>query len=827
MEGKKADARADVFGYSIALYEALHGARPFEGRDVRELYAAIGEQRVSPAPKGAQVPAWLRKVVVRGLAARPEDRWPSMDAMLAALSTDRRRAVRLAAIGAGLLAALALAFLSGSRSSQRPPVERPAQKLAAVLDLKGSAGAPDAAWVSTAVGELVAAELHAAGGPQIVPGQDVARMERELRLAAAEELTPEALRRVRDNLRADFVVSGSYVAGAGGDLRLALRLFDAVSGRELMRADQRGRELFELARRVGVQMRASLGIPLLTAREQGAAQASIPSGAEAARAYARALASERRGDYAAARRFAEEAVRLEPQHAQSHLFLARILKTLGYMRKAAAEARRASDLGAALEREEQLSIEMAAREIGAEWDRAIKIGRALVVFFPDRASYALRLGGVETRARRVKECQATFAEIRGRKLPDPDDPNLDLAEAWCADVASDFRRMLELSRRAASESERRSARFLAASARFLEGWALGRMGEMDQALSSYALAQPVFHELGERLWEARTLNGQGIIHNERYELEAARPLLEAALALHREIGNRAGEMMLSNNLANASPPGRARELFRQAMAIAKELDDSAGLALATMNTALLDEREGEIATARKGFEDAHAIAQAAGDRINQALALTHLCEASIHAGDLDAAAAACKESGELWTATGAGVRRAELAIHQSSLLARQGRHAEAIRVAQGAARSARELRNALFEAAAEVTASEALQLAGRLGEAALAAARALALAPPRDPQVRLMAAIQDERVRAASARGAAREASVRKLLRLADEARSERFVLLARDALLAANGALLAARKPQAREQLAALEKEARASGDLLIARDATALLAR
>jgi tRNA A-37 threonylcarbamoyl transferase component Bud32 len=104
-EGKPADARSDQFAFCVALYEALYGERPFAAAGLIELIAALEHERVCAPPKGTTVPMWLRKVVVRGLSKVPEQRWPSMHALLAALADDpsvRRRKWWLGAAVVGL-----------------------------------------------------------------------------------------------------------------------------------------------------------------------------------------------------------------------------------------------------------------------------------------------------------------------------------------------------------------------------------------------------------------------------------------------------------------------------------------------------------------------------------------------------------------------------------------------------------------------------------------------------------------------------------------------------------------------------------------------------
>ncbi|MCA9714054.1 MAG: tetratricopeptide repeat protein, partial [Myxococcales bacterium] len=96
-----ADARSDQFGFCVALYQSLYGQRPFAGDDLNSLLAAIDARAFTPPTTTASVPSWLREVVLRGLAAQPERRWPSMAALLEALADDpahRRRRWRAAAL---------------------------------------------------------------------------------------------------------------------------------------------------------------------------------------------------------------------------------------------------------------------------------------------------------------------------------------------------------------------------------------------------------------------------------------------------------------------------------------------------------------------------------------------------------------------------------------------------------------------------------------------------------------------------------------------------------------------------------------------------------
>ncbi|HWB77852.1 MAG TPA: protein kinase [Nannocystaceae bacterium] len=101
--GQKVDARADQFGLGVALFEALHGTRPFAGSTSEQLLASASAGLVVEV-QARRVPSWLRRVALRALAADPKDRYPSMHELALALQQDRRRRrTRIVAAAAALV----------------------------------------------------------------------------------------------------------------------------------------------------------------------------------------------------------------------------------------------------------------------------------------------------------------------------------------------------------------------------------------------------------------------------------------------------------------------------------------------------------------------------------------------------------------------------------------------------------------------------------------------------------------------------------------------------------------------------------------------------
>ena len=101
--GLPTDARTDQFSFCVGLYEALYGTPPFPADSLASLAMAVVGGKVADAPRESQarVPLWLRKVLLKGLSADPDERYPSIAALLDALASDpgskRRRWLAVAA----------------------------------------------------------------------------------------------------------------------------------------------------------------------------------------------------------------------------------------------------------------------------------------------------------------------------------------------------------------------------------------------------------------------------------------------------------------------------------------------------------------------------------------------------------------------------------------------------------------------------------------------------------------------------------------------------------------------------------------------------------
>ncbi|MEM7152977.1 MAG: protein kinase [Myxococcota bacterium] len=128
------DARSDQFAFCVALYEALYGERPFQGETVGELVNALDNGVVRGAPPGIPVPAWVRAVIVQGLAKEPGERFESMQHLLDALAADpvarrRRLLARFAVAAAFVGGSWGVLSLSGEVAERDAVIEEQAGTL--------------------------------------------------------------------------------------------------------------------------------------------------------------------------------------------------------------------------------------------------------------------------------------------------------------------------------------------------------------------------------------------------------------------------------------------------------------------------------------------------------------------------------------------------------------------------------------------------------------------------------------------------------------------------------------------------------------------------
>lgn len=680
----------------------------------------------------------------------------------------------------------------------------------AVLGLKNLSGRADAAWLSTALSEMLTSELAAGAQLRAIPGENIARMKTDFALGASDSLAQDTLGRIRGALGTDYVVLGSFTElgpEGGGKIRLDLRLQDARQGVTLAAFGESGTEagLFDLVSRAGTRLRDTLGVGDVPAAEAPGVRAELPSSPEVAKLYADGLAKIRVFNPQGARVVLEKAVAADPQFPLAHSALASALSELGYDAQAQTEAKKAFDLSGNLNREERLVIEGRYRVIANQWDQGLEVYRTLFELFPDNLDYGITLTDCETMVGKGSAVQATLAELRQLPPPEGQDPRIDLDDANWAESVSDFKREESSASRSVERAQSFGERLLAAQAQLSLATAQWKLGESQPALATLKQAQDTFEsegdrgsvaeaqEVGARLLTdhgdlagarqkyeqalqirratgdqggvAASLNDLALLQSQRGDLDGAKKLYDQALTSFREVGDQNGIGNALNNEGNIlyaeGDLGAALRMYEASSAKFAEIGDQGGQTLGLLNIGLVLSNQGDLAGARSRYQKAADLAEQLGTKSERARAVDGLGEVAYMQGDLSEAQREYAESLSLRRELGEQGTAAETVVDLALVSIEEGHPDQALSTLPAAIEEAKREGQPADEAAGYVALARAeLELHNAL-EGAKAAAQARALAgKAQNLPVRLDADILT--ARAAAARGGiagAREAA--------------------------------------------------------------------
>jgi tetratricopeptide (TPR) repeat protein/tRNA A-37 threonylcarbamoyl transferase component Bud32 len=404
------DARSDLFSLGVVLHEMVHGRHPFLGGTMMSVMMRVmnGEVQAEPGPGSPSVSEGMRRILGRALltdkALRFQTAAEFAETIRGALAgvvppappdpraiARRRRTARRAALGAGLVALLALAAVLGSRwlGSEAPRVDRAAAAAALARgDFEQAVTLYDrilAAGRGTGEDSLAAAEARTALGD---PNAD-----RDLR--NAERLLPRDDRRIplawaRFHWKVEGKIDEARKA-FGQALILDRGDVEARLERARMFLDSKADAHFDPSLRPGAEDRLVLADVEVAALEQAAprdARVHVLRSLLEERLAEQASGSE--AGFAKSEEAARRAVALDPRLAEAHYRLACVVS------HRAGAARVASDFPGS-----RRLIEEAIREISeavrrAEEDPAHHAqGAALVDYVRQRGQLRFHLDDYE------------------------------------------------------------------------------------------------------------------------------------------------------------------------------------------------------------------------------------------------------------------------------------------------------------------------------------------------------------------------------------------------------------------------------------------------
>jgi serine/threonine protein kinase/tetratricopeptide (TPR) repeat protein len=288
----------DLFAASSILYEMLSGSFAFPGETAIEIYTAVTKDQ-PPALTGADTIDAIDRVIHRGLAKKPDDRFSSATAMLEALE--------------------------GSKiSDDRTLVELEVRQITRLMVLPFRLLRPDEeiGFLSFSLADAVTASLS--GMRSLVVRSKVASGQ-----SSAESPDLAALAREGD---VDAVLFGTLLRG-GDRVRLTTQLVQVPDGTVLATntAEAPLDDVFVLQDELADKVTQSLAVPL-GEREERQERRDVPSNGEAYEKYLRANELAQKTLSAsllkAARDLYSESVKLDPSFAPAWARLGRVHRVL-------------------------------------------------------------------------------------------------------------------------------------------------------------------------------------------------------------------------------------------------------------------------------------------------------------------------------------------------------------------------------------------------------------------------------------------------------------------------------------------------------------------
>jgi tetratricopeptide (TPR) repeat protein len=748
VEGRTLTPASDVYSFGVVLFEMVTGRRPFLG-DTPMVVAVKRLFEPPPSPRAlvpGLPPVW-EEVLLRCLAREPRERFATASEAVEALrggmgqapAPGRKpaRSGRFPAVQVPSVPEVGAGPLVPAEAKTSPGVQG-ARRAVAVLAPRNLSGQASAAWLSTALAEMLRAELSAGGQVRLLSGESVDRMRRELGLPEGESLAPDTLLRIQAHSGADLVLTGSYLLlGTEGAsvVRLDLCLQDTVTGETAVRLTQTGaeKELLSLVLQLGASLRERLGISPLTGEQVRRVRGAMPASPQAARLYVEGLLALRSHEAPAAISWLERVVALEPAFAPAHSALAAAFKHLFQDSRARAAACRAFELSEGLPREERLLVMARHHEAQAEWAPAIEAYRTLFEFFPDNVEYGTALVSAQVSAGHLREALATIELLQRLPPPVGEDARIDLAAANATTFAGDFQASRRHAERAVARARRAGQDFIVASALFAQAFAMRTLGEPAHAVEPLEEAVRLSLAKGDRGGAARAIMARSIVLIDLGRLRDAVGSFATVVRVARELHNPVLEAealgnsgWLSCNLGDLEGALkrslRSKELFRKLEMRSEE-------ASYDVQTGMVLRRKGNLDEAQRLLEQSRqALHIVFGDEYSAAWASYELGLVYLDRGELAQARAWLERALELRSARGLRpfIAETELALARVALASE--RPEEALTRVERASAGYAEQRLRAMEGLAQAVRAQALLAGGEAGLAREALARARTLA---------------------------------------------------------------------------------------------------
>lgn len=489
----------------------------------------------------------------RTFGRRESDRVNALAVADKGAARKRRRLAVAAAIVVLVFGGIAGAILWQRKPS--PAGKLPPGTAVAIVGFNNLSHNPKDVWLGAALTEMLGTEVTAADTLHVLPDELVRPARKDLPAPLAGGYASASLTALRKRLRADYVISGSYlVSGAGTDarVRVDLVLQDARNDARVATFSRTRpvTAVASLASEAGAALRVNLGFKPLPQAVSAQVTSAMPPNTDVMRHMGFALDALRTEDAARARDELLLAVAQAPAYAPAYALLSRAWSALGYKDKARAAIEQALAHAAGLPEAQRLQIEAQQHVLAYEPDAAAKTYKRLAALRPDdpepRRQLINALMGTDKTAE-IKQALQAWHDLPGAAT----DPRWELAASAFDQKHGDFMASIQHARRALDLAKARDAAGLIAESERQYGTVLGQGPSADraQALSMLRASIKDYRAIGNPLHEAAGYEMLGALTGNQPQV--SREALQRAMAIYQQVGNLDGQARVYSKQSRA------------------------------------------------------------------------------------------------------------------------------------------------------------------------------------------------------------------------------------------------------------------------------------